>query len=88
MLCFQKDFDIVKDFTVELRYEAETPQRGKEQKVVTYWLAKLSQPEKEVTLSEEHQDFRWLPLQEACDLAGYEDMQNALKKCEEKLTAS
>jgi bis(5'-nucleosidyl)-tetraphosphatase len=75
---------VLEDFKIELKYAAKT-KRGLEDKIVTYWLAKLINPDKEVRLSEEHQGFRWLALKEACELAKYEDMQNALKKCEEKL---
>ena len=52
------DYDVVDNFTVELNYVSNTPHRGREDKRVTYWLAKMKTPEKDVTLSEEHQDFR------------------------------
>ena len=82
----EADLDVVPDFKVELRYTAVTSQRGRHEKVVTYWLAGLRQPEKtEVRLSEEHTELRWLPLQEACELAKFEDMRGALNKCEDKL---
>ncbi|XP_020292876.1 bis(5'-nucleosyl)-tetraphosphatase [asymmetrical] [Pseudomyrmex gracilis] len=47
-------------------------------KIVIYWLAELINPNKCVRLSDEHQAFEWLPLREACDLARYAEMQEAL----------
>ena len=35
-------------------------------KVVTYWLAELVNPKAEVILSDEHQVFKWLNLEDAC----------------------
>jgi bis(5'-nucleosidyl)-tetraphosphatase len=78
----EADLEVVKDFKIELNYKV----RNKD-KVVTYWLAKLLDPLKEVQLSHEHQEFRWLPLQEACVLANFDDMQNALRQCEEKISS-
>lgn len=77
--------DFVKDFTVELRYKANTPNRGLEDKVVIYWLAGLKDISTKVKLSDEHQDFKWLALNEACNLAKFEDMKKALHQCEDKL---
>ena len=48
-------------------------------KTVIYWLAELINKTKDVTMSNEHQDFKWLPLEEACKLSGYSDMENTLK---------
>ncbi|XP_015513760.1 bis(5'-nucleosyl)-tetraphosphatase [asymmetrical] [Neodiprion pinetum] len=48
-------------------------------KTVIYWLAELINRNKDARLSSEHQEFRWLCLQDACRLAGYEEMQNTLK---------
>ncbi|KAJ3647760.1 hypothetical protein Zmor_019621 [Zophobas morio] len=48
-------------------------------KVVTYWLAELVNPKAEVILSDEHQDFKWLNLEEACVYAKYADLQESLK---------
>jgi bis(5'-nucleosidyl)-tetraphosphatase len=49
-------------------------------KTVIYWLAELLNPDKSVKLSDEHQAFQWLSLHEACHLAKYTDMQNALRE--------
>ena len=51
-------------------------------KDLTYWLAELLEPtENLVKLSKEHQDFKWLPLQEAKDICGFNDFIEALDKC-------
>ncbi|XP_045527215.1 bis(5'-nucleosyl)-tetraphosphatase [asymmetrical] [Pieris brassicae] len=49
-------------------------------KEVIYWLAKLINPEAPVKLSDEHQDFKWLPLSQAQDLSGYDDMKQLLSE--------
>ncbi len=82
----EKDLQVVKNFRIVSEYTCTTKSRGTHDKRVTYWLAQLVRKEAKVVLSEEHRDFRWLPLEEACKLAKFESMQDALKKCEEKLT--
>lgn len=52
-------------------------------KTVHYWLAELVNPNATVILSDEHQDFKWLRLQEACDLAQFKEMQDTLKEFDE-----
>lgn len=52
-----------------LNYEV----KGKPKSVI-YWLAKLKEPEQNVALSDEHQDLKWLPLKEAQEISGFEDM--------------
>lgn len=69
-------------FVSELRYEV----RGRPKEVV-YWLAELADPETAVTLSDEHQDYRWAGLDEACSLAGYRDLQGALQDAQRFLLA-
>ena len=68
------DLKIFNDAKQELKYEV----KGKP-KIVIYWLAELLNPDKPVRLSHEHQAFKWLPLEEACSVAKYEDMQKMLK---------
>ncbi|RZC38152.1 p53 and DNA damage-regulated protein 1 [Asbolus verrucosus] len=51
-------------------------------KVVTYWLAELINPKAEVKLSDEHQDFKWLNLHDACVYGKYPEMQELLKYCD------
>ncbi|EZA58428.1 Bis(5'-nucleosyl)-tetraphosphatase [asymmetrical] [Ooceraea biroi] len=55
-------------------------------KIVIYWLAELLNPDKSVKLSNEHQDFRWLPLNEACDLVEYAAMQNTLRELDKYIS--
>lgn len=73
---------VMDGFVQELRYEV----RGKPKEVL-YWLAELKDPGTEVTLSEEHQDFRWARLEEACTLAGYKDLQETLRAAHRHLEA-
>ena len=74
---------LVKDFKKVLQYEV----KGKP-KTVIYWLAEVKDPSAPVKLSEEHQAFRWLPVEEACKMAAYQDMQELLREAEEFLTRS
>lgn len=72
-------FQIYKDIFKTLKYEVN----GKPKSVI-YWLAKLKDPEYPVTLSKEHQDMKWLPLHQAQEIAGYEDMNALLAEFHEK----
>lgn len=71
---------VMDGFLHELRYEVQ----GKPKEVV-YWLAELRDPDTPVTLSDEHQDYRWVPLKEACTLAQFTDMQETLKAAQKYL---
>ncbi|MEQ2174318.1 hypothetical protein GOODEAATRI_006725, partial [Goodea atripinnis] len=73
---------VIDGFVQELRYEV----RGRPKQVL-YWLAELRNPETAVTLSNEHQDYRWAPLEEACNLAGYRDLQQTLRAAHRHLEA-
>lgn len=73
-----KDFRILENAKKELFYNV----RGKPKRVV-YWLAELKDPNKEITLSEEHQDKKWLGLDEACKYAKYSDTIDLLNYCDE-----
>ncbi|XP_072269634.1 bis(5'-nucleosyl)-tetraphosphatase [asymmetrical] [Pyxicephalus adspersus] len=66
-------FRVVDGFRKELNYKVNN-----KEKTVIYWLAELKDPAAQVKLSNEHQDFRWLPLKEACSYVGYQDMQDTL----------
>lgn len=72
----QEDMRIFHDFKIEMEYLV----KGRP-KTVIYWLAELINSNKDARLSEEHQDFKWLPIEEACTLSQYLEMQDALKKC-------
>ncbi|KAK2914778.1 bis(5'-nucleosyl)-tetraphosphatase [asymmetrical] [Channa argus] len=73
---------VIDDFVKELHYEV----RGKPKKVL-YWLAELRDPGTGVTLSDEHQDYRWAKLDEACALAQFKDLQDTLKAAHRHLQA-
>ncbi|XP_075042660.1 bis(5'-nucleosyl)-tetraphosphatase [asymmetrical] [Mixophyes fleayi] len=74
-------FRIVDGFRKELNYDVVNNKKiGKTKKSVIYWLAELSDPNAQVKLSSEHQDFRWLHLQEACKYSEYQDMQDTLNE--------
>lgn len=74
---------MVHGFLQELRYEV----RGRPKEVL-YWLAELKDPKMAVTLSEEHQDYRWAGLEEACALAQYQDLQDTLRAAQRHLEAA
>ncbi|KAM4808955.1 bis(5'-nucleosyl)-tetraphosphatase [asymmetrical] [Rhinophrynus dorsalis] len=73
-------FHIVEGFRKELNYNVRN-----KPKTVIYWLAELKDSKTQVQLSDEHQDFRWLELDEACKYAGYKDMQDTLKEAHQFL---
>ena len=75
------DYSIIDEFKHTIFYKAW----GKD-KSVDYWLARLKDYNCQIKLSEEHQDFKWLQIKEACDLVGYVDMQSALLAANEFLT--
>ena len=78
---------VVNDFKIELRYNVTNHRDGKtREKLSTYWLAELLKPaENTVVMSDEHQDFKWLSLNEAKDLSGFKDFNEALDKCHAKI---
>lgn len=53
-------------------------------KTVVYWLAELKDYNKHVKLSEEHQDFKWLTFDGACEFVHY-NMRDALKEIDQEL---
>ncbi|XP_021183030.1 bis(5'-nucleosyl)-tetraphosphatase [asymmetrical] [Helicoverpa armigera] len=75
----EEHLEIYKDVSKTLNYNVN----GKP-KVVVYWLAKLRDPETKVQLSDEHQNLKWLPLKEAQEISGYEDMKQLLTDFNEK----
>lgn len=68
------DLKIYEDAKHELNY----PVKGKP-KVVIYWLAELLNPDRSIRMSDEHQAYKWLPLEKACAIARYQEMQDTLK---------
>ncbi|CAH2089773.1 unnamed protein product [Euphydryas editha] len=75
----ENDLEIYKNISHTLNYEV----KGKP-KAVVYWLAKIKDPNQKVTLSDEHQDLKWLPLKEAQEISGFEDMKKLLAEFHEK----
>lgn len=53
-------------------------------KTVIYWLAELKDHKKSVKLSEEHQDYKWLTFEAACNFV-HDNMRDALKDIDEEL---
>lgn len=76
----EKDLKIYTDITTTSEYIV----KGKF-KTVTYWLAELINPEMLLHLSSEHEDYKWLPREEAKDLANYEELSNVIDWAEEQI---
>ncbi|KAK2704963.1 bis(5'-nucleosyl)-tetraphosphatase [asymmetrical]-like [Artemia franciscana] len=72
-----QDYDIL-NFKESLSYEV----KGRP-KVSVYFLARLKDPNKKITMSEEHQDYKWLNLKMAKDIAQFQDLCSLLDRCEE-----
>lgn len=70
----KKDLKIYKEAKKELNYLVKN-----KPKTVVYWLAELIDKSQDVKLSDEHKDFKWLRLSEACETAKYQDLQDTLK---------
>ncbi|XP_045452418.1 bis(5'-nucleosyl)-tetraphosphatase [asymmetrical] [Melitaea cinxia] len=75
----EDDLEIHKDISHTLNYQVKG-----NPKAVVYWLAKIRDPNQKVTLSDEHQDLKWLPLKEAQEISGFEDMKKLLAEFHEK----
>jgi bis(5'-nucleosidyl)-tetraphosphatase len=54
--------------------------RGKP-KTAVYLLAELIKPDTPIKLSDEHQDFKWVSLDKACELVKHQTLQEVLKEC-------
>ncbi|XP_013872502.1 bis(5'-nucleosyl)-tetraphosphatase [asymmetrical] [Austrofundulus limnaeus] len=78
----EEHLQVLTGFVKKLQYEV----RGRPKEVL-YWLAELRDPGTAVTLSNEHQDFRWAQLEEACALARYKDLQETLRAAHRHLEA-
>lgn len=71
----ESDLKIYPNSKQILNYEVK-----RKPKKVIYWLAQLINPNATVKLSDEHQDYKWLNLEEACAYGKYEDMQGMLRR--------
>lgn len=76
----ETDLRIFKDQTLTLEYKV----KGHD-KIVIYWLAELINPSKEVTLSDEHQDLKWLERDDAIQIAGYDDFAAMIRHFDDKI---
>ena len=78
---------ILEDTKITLKYIVNNEYVKNKSKIVVYWPAEVNfdQP---VKLSNEHQDFKWLNIDEACKLCVFEDMQKALKEVHNKIVHS
>lgn len=72
------DLVIQKDKPKVLNYQVNYKGRTQD-KIVTYWLAEVKNPQQDPKLSREHTEFRWLPKTAAVELAGYEDFQEMVE---------
>ena len=71
------DYTILEHYDVTLNYTVNNrPKR------VVYWLGELTDINKPITLSDEHQDYKWLALDEAKHYADYADLQKAFDGCD------
>lgn len=70
-----KDFNLLEGYKKEMKYNVRNVP-----KIVIFWLAELKDSNVEIKLSDEHQAFRWLNVDEACKLAQYQEMQEALRE--------
>ncbi|XP_015175820.1 PREDICTED: bis(5'-nucleosyl)-tetraphosphatase [asymmetrical] [Polistes dominula] len=70
----EDDLKIIDNANIEIQYNVNGVP-----KIVTYFLAELINPNQSVRMSNEHQAYKWLRFQEACNLAEYAEMQNVLK---------
>uniref|UniRef100_A0A183C102 Bis(5'-nucleosyl)-tetraphosphatase [asymmetrical] n=1 Tax=Globodera pallida TaxID=36090 RepID=A0A183C102_GLOPA len=74
--------NVHKEFMYEMRYLSRSIKYGEEQKKVTYWLAEATDPEVNVVLSDEHQNWKWAELKSALELARFDEMKKLLNKAE------
>lgn len=71
----ENQLNVNESFKTVLKYEV----RGKP-KTVVYWLSEIKDPAATVKLSHEHEDYKWLKLQDALKYAKYTGMQKALNE--------
>ena len=74
---------INESFKKVLNYEV----RGKP-KIVTYWLCEIKDVNSAVTLSHEHQGYKWLNLKDALEYAKFADMQKVLNEANDFIQTS
>ncbi|XP_072428792.1 bis(5'-nucleosyl)-tetraphosphatase [asymmetrical] [Chiloscyllium punctatum] len=77
------DFNLLDGYKKEIIYNVKNIPKS-----VIYWLAELKDYNTEVKLSDEHQTFRWLNVDEACKLAKYQEMQEALREAHQFISTN
>ncbi|XP_067887932.1 bis(5'-nucleosyl)-tetraphosphatase [asymmetrical] isoform X3 [Heterodontus francisci] len=78
-----KDFNVLDGYKKEMEYKVNNSP-----KTVIYWLAELKDYNIEIKLSDEHQTFCWLNVEEACKLAKYREMQEALREAHQFISTN
>lgn len=72
-----KDIGVIEGFQTVLKYTVNN-----RPKTVVYWAAELKDTTVPVVLSDEHVDYRWVGVEEACALAIFPEMISSLKECD------
>lgn len=67
---------LLTNYSETINYEV-----NKKPKAVTYYLAELSDCAS-IKLSDEHQDYKWANLEDACKLVNFAEMQKVLRNCD------
>lgn len=75
----EHDLRIYTNISKTLEYRVKTWD-----KIVIYWLAEVVDVTKAPTVSEEHEDLRWLSKDDAIRIAGYNDFAELLEEFHEK----
>ena len=91
-LAAAEDFTLIPDFKCEMKYEVNSRRDGHKMKTVTLWLGEMVDMQCAITLSSEHQSYKWSALKEACELVTTEsigqkaeNLKKCLEKCEDKI---
>lgn len=75
-----RDYEILdRSFKIETNYLVN----GTDPKTVVYWVAKVNQPDVNVTLSHEHIAFKWLDLDKTLEIVGFEKTKDVFLKAHE-----
>lgn len=78
------DLRIFKEFSKTSEYGVRGRERLK-QKMVTYWLAELREPNKEPKLSRKHTEYRWSNKDDSIAFAGFKELAEILNYFDEVL---
>ena len=89
----ERDVKVTPDLKYEIRYTKHYNKSQGQSRcyynkmvIVNLWLAELIDPHCKIILSEEHQDFKWTPLEETKELiktrSGFQLFVNCFEKCE------